>query len=433
MEKRLTPLAWCAAATLLSIGCGDASAPPDATASVDGGVGAGADGAAADAAVPDLSMSDLAGADMTVATPPDLDAPADMATGGGNPFPPGFTFLDGTSGLAGPILDASLDEAGNLWAVSPGALFILRSGAGQFRGYTNADGLHIYSVITTVAGAGPNEGYVGLEGYEDDDPFDDTLAQEQAGKAEHVHLHADGTIDSLQYADLHSDVSANYYETRSARRLVYPHAGPCAGHLFMGGNHGITHILDDSWGDHVHVEVMYPDGSLALGEFLGIAVDPATSGLWTCGRRGCGLQKWDPDPKKWVMNPYLTAFTVFTNDHGLVVPAGYEERLVGAAVTPDGRAWFLSRLFGLAVWDKGAIADVTVPGLGTGVDVAADPDGTLWVADTGKVLRFDPATGTATAFAVPSGNVRRLTMDTQSQPRTLLISTGGGVGIYRGQ
>src|SRR5438309_706659 len=81
----------------------------------------------------------------------------------------------------------------------------------------------------------------------------------------------DGSITSLHYADLHNDDSANYWETRSARRLLFVHAGPAGGHLFMGGNHGVTHVLADGWGDHVHVEAIDPTGSLLVGEWYGLA------------------------------------------------------------------------------------------------------------------------------------------------------------------
>ncbi len=267
------------------------------------------------------------------------------------------------------------------------------------------------------------------------------MAQKTVGKAEHVHLLPNGTITSVHYANLHNDNSDNYWETRSARRLLYVHTSANAGHLFMGGNHGVTNILNDGWGDHVHVEVWWmPEHSEALGEWYGLAIDPASQGLWTCGRFGCGLQNFVADPKAWVTSKgYVYAFTVFTGNHDLEVPHGYEERFHGAAVTPDGRAWFLSSLYGLASWDPksgtyATIAKVNVPGLGTGVDIAADPDGSLWIADQSHVLRFTPGNGSATPFAMlPSGDVRRVYVDTQVQPRAVYISTGDGLAIYRGK
>ena len=110
---------------------------------------------------------------------------------------------------------------------------------------------------------------------------------------------------------------------------------------------------------------------------------------------------------------------------------------MGVAVSPDGTAWFLSRRYGLASWKPAganypAIARREVPELGLPVDVAADPDGTVWLADTERVLRLDPATGGVRALPLPSGDVRRLHLDAAARPRALYVSTGRGVAIYRG-
>jgi hypothetical protein len=253
-----------------------------------------------------------------------------------------------------------------------------------------------------------------------------------------VHLQPDGTITSVHYADLHVSFDVNYWEDPSARRLLYVHDGPAAGHLFMGMNHGVDHVYQDVAGDHVHVEVYYPDGSGSYGQWYGLAVVPSTGELWTCGKEACGLEQWIADPNAWVMGRYRYAFTVFTADHSLNVAQGYREDFVGTALAPDGTVYFLSKAFGLASWLPGGsgyadVRAISVPGLGAPVDVAADPDGTLWIADTGQVLRYDPASGTATPFSVPSADIRRLTMDARATPRTLYISTGDGLAVYRGK
>ncbi len=43
--------------------------------------------------------------------------------------------------LGVPTIDASPDEAGNVWAVAPDALYIRRAGTATFRRYANAEGL----------------------------------------------------------------------------------------------------------------------------------------------------------------------------------------------------------------------------------------------------------------------------------------------------
>jgi hypothetical protein len=366
--------------------------------------------------------------DLAVVAAPDMDAPLPL-----------MEFLGGAAGLGTPVVDASPDESGNLWVVTPDALYIRRAGQTDFRRYTNADGLHIYSYITAVQGGAQDEGWVGLEGHDAPDPNLDPLNIKVEGHAEHVHLQPDGTITSLHYAELHTDVSANYWENPSARRLLYAHDGAAAGHLFMGMNHGIDHVFNDTWGDHIHVEVYFPDGSGAYGEWYGLAVLPDGT-LWTCGRMACGLVRWNPSAQAWVNAGYEYAFTVFTADHGLMVPMAYREDHVGVAVATDGTVYMLSRDFGLATWlpiaghyNYGDIRRTTVPNLGTGVDIVADPDGSLWIADQAQVLRYDPASGGATHFDLPSSDIRRLYMDTHAHPRTLYVSTGDGVAIYRGR
>jgi hypothetical protein len=389
-----------------------------------------ADGGARDLSVGDLELP----TDANVSA--DLEVAPDMSGWSGPPF----LLLGGESGLNGPIIDANPDEGGNLWAVAPDALYILRAGEKMFRRYTNADGLHIYSVITAVAGGGQSDGFVGLEGYVSDTPDTDSDEQKHVGKAEHVHLQVDGTITSLHYADMHNDNDNGHWETRSARRLLYSHDGPTAGHLFMGANHGVTHILNDGWGDHIHVEVWWmPENIERLGEWYGLAIDPKTNGLWTCGRFGCGLQNYLADPMAWVTNgKYLYAFTTFADGHPLNVASGYEEDDAAVAVTPDETVWILSKKFGLAKWhvnqqwDYSTITEVTVPGLGFPVDMVADTDGTLWFADPGQVLHYNPQDGSATPLANVPNDVRRLYLDLRSSPRGLYISTGAGIAIYHG-
>ena len=420
----------------LGVGCGSNGA-------LDGGP-ADMSAAVADQASPSEGDSSLvedaavAGPGADAASAPDLAGP-DMAMAVHE-----LVMLAGADGLGTPVIDASPDEAGNLWAVTPDALYIRRAGETRFRRYTNADGLHIDSQILSVAGGGISklgvgDGYVGLLGVETGNE-DDAPAIREPGKAEHVTLHPDGTITSVHYWNMHTDVSANFWITRSAYRLLYVHEGAAAGHVFMGGNHGISHIFDDGWGDHVHVEVYYPDHSGTYGLWFGLAMDPTTGGLWTCGKEACGLQNWAADPRAWANGKYKYAFTVFTGDHALDVPFGYRENFVGAAATPDGTAWFLSRDFGLARWrpsqggyDYQHIEVLPVPGLGTPVDVASDREGVVYIADTDKVLRLDPSTNDVRTLALPVGDVRRLYVDTRVSPRAVYVSSGSGLAVYRGR
>jgi streptogramin lyase len=66
------------------------------------------------------------------------------------------------------------------------------------------------------------------------------------------------------------------------------------------------------------------------------------------------------------------------------------------------------------------------------VDIAADPDGTLWIVDnTGRLLRFNPTSLTVQVWPGVS-NVRRVVMDSTVVPRALYVSMGTqGLAVIR--
>jgi streptogramin lyase len=66
------------------------------------------------------------------------------------------------------------------------------------------------------------------------------------------------------------------------------------------------------------------------------------------------------------------------------------------------------------------------------MDIAADPDGSLWIVDGGgRLLRFSPTAQTAQVWPGVS-NVRRVVMDTTVTPRALYVSMGNqGLAVIR--
>lgn len=370
----------------------------------------------------------------------------DMANPAG-PWPTTDQIYGSAQGLDGEVFDASPDDAQNIWAVAQGALYVMRPGTTTFKKFTAADGLHIQPFtdpdghpattwITAVAGGHANEAFVGYYGYESDNRLNDTVANEELGQADKITLNPDGTISVLKYLFRCDHGSSWCWENRSVRRMLFAHQGVAAGHLFIGFDHGVTHVFNDTFGDHIHCETWYhyPDGTITekIGEQFGLALTP-TGDLLEGSAYCSGLQSWNADPKAWVDGSFKWAFTTFTSDHALDVPADYREDMRGAAVTPDGVVWLASLTHGLVRWDPksgtfSTIAGVSAAGLPSSglMDMAADPDGTLWIVTMdGALLRFNPATSSVTTQPNVS-DVRRVVVDTTVVPRAVYVSLGGG-------
>jgi Divergent InlB B-repeat domain len=381
-----------------------------------------------------------------------------------------LTIYGTNEGLTGTVIDAGPDDAQNIWAATPDALYVLQPGQTTFKRFTEADGLHLQSFtdpngqttvsrITAMAGGHTNEVFVGYKGFEGEIPppapppccvphADFSDPRWSLGQADKVTLNPDGTIRILRYL-FRCDVSANCWEERSVRRMTFAHQGVAAGHLFIGFDHGVTHVFNDTFGDHIHVETIYHflDNSPPVqkqGEQYGLFVLP-TGDLLTGGAYGVGLQKWNPDPRAWVNEPFRWTFTIYgpaepynQGPHSLDVPAGYREDQRGVAMTADGTAWFASLTQGLASYPGGNFDRIqtytTVPGLPPSglIDMAADPDGTLWIVDSnGRLLRFDPSTLAVQVWPGISG-ARRVVMDTAVHPRAVYVAMGAnGLAVIR--
>ena len=371
--------------------------------------------------------------------------------------------------LTGTIIDASPDDAQNIWAVTPDTLYVLRPGQTTFKRFTASDGLHVQTYvdpatgqvtvtnITAMAGGHSNEVFVGYRGYEDFIPppapprccvafADFSDPRFHLGQADKVTLNQNGTIAVRRYEFL-CDVTVNCWEEASARRMVFGHSGTGAGHLFIGFDHGVTHVVNDTWGDHIHVITTwhFPDGSVTnkQGEQYGLAIFP-NGDLLTAGGYGVGRQLWNVDPKAWVMNNFAWAVTTYgpvepynTGPNSLDVPSDYRENNRGAAITPDGTSWWVSLTTGLSSARAGSLTishftNVSaLPASGL-IDIAADPDGTLWIVDdTGRLLRFNPSNLSVQVWPGVS-NVQRVVVDTTVTPRAVYASMGGqGLAVIR--
>ncbi len=403
--------------------------------------------------------------------------PGDGGVGniGAGPWPTDdLTIYGAANGLTEALVDANPDEGQNIWAAANDTLYVMAPGATTFSRFTAADGLHIgpftdpygnpaMTYITALAAGKPGQVYVGYYGYETlGDPFTDPENLKELGNGDDVKLNGSALAITRLLFRCDAEQAAGCWENRSPRRIIYQHNGVAAGHSFWGFNHGVTHILGDQFGDHVHPEVWYQpssgtEGVEKIGEFYGVAVD-GSGNLWMAGRYAVGLQPWNPIPGHvltmdgendyWVSGSFMFAFTTDTLDHGLgyqngptYEPAGYQENNRGAAVTPDGRLWLArlnqsGSLGGLVSWDPKTTNYTTIqyyPQVPVDlIDVQADVDGTLWIVQQsgGTLLRFDPATGLVTTFAGVSG-VTRISIDSTVTPRAIYASMATGLAVIR--
>ena len=410
------------------------------------------------------------------ATPPPATPPPSPPPPSAGPWPvSSLTTYGAAQGLTGIVIDAGVDESQNIWAATPAALFVLRPGQTRFTRFDENQGLHIQvytdpatgqqtvSNITAMAGGRGNEVYVGYRGYEQEipPPAPPPCCQPNAdfsdprwflGQGDKVTLNQDGTIQVRRYL-FKCDNSVNCWEERSVRRMVYSHSGVAAGHLLIGFDHGLVHLFNDVFGDHTHVQTLwhYDDGRNVqrMGDHYGIAIDDKTGEMLDGTGFGIGSHEWHPDPRAWVTGRFTWAFTTYgpampynQGAHDLIVPVDYREDNRGGAYTADGTAWWVSLRTGLSSYNHAVgqhngsfIRHYTdVPGLPASglTDLAADPDGSLWIADqSGRLLRFNLATSAVQVWPGVS-NVRRIVVDSTVTPRALYVSMGEqGLAVVR--
>jgi len=372
------------------------------------------------------------------------------------------------------VIDAGADDAQNMWVATPDSLYVLKPGQSTFRQFTAADGLHVQSFtdpngqpaisnITAIAAGHANEVFVGYKGFEGTIPppappsccvpfADFSDPRWSLGQGDKVSLSQDGSSIQARHYLFRCDGNENCWEERSVRRIVHAHQGAAAGHTFFGFDHGITQVFNDALGDHTHVQTMwhYANGQeiQRMGEQYGLDVFP-NGELLTAGGYGVGSQPYNPDPSAWWKASFVWAVT--TNGpaepynkgaHDLIVPEGYREDNRGAAVGPDGTAWWVGLQTGLSSYNhetaRGNASFIrtwnTVQGLPASglLDIAADSDGTLWIIDNNRrLLRFDPANMRIQVWPGIS-NARRVVMDTTVIPRALYVSMGvNGLAVIR--
>jgi hypothetical protein len=420
-------LAAAAVATLLAApGCADdaAVAAADASLAPDAGGPAPSDGGAGDAGVPDGGASDGGSA-----AAPAWHEAAPIAAGSVVP------------GLPDGVSDASLDEAGNVWAVDGERLYLVPAPGGPLRAFGPSDGLPVDELLS-VSGAEPGVAWVGHRGQGDAD--DDPEWMRRTGGVTRVTLSA-GTL-SVEHFELSSppgrypQYPAGRYKLRTCLRAYVVKTGPHAGDAWFGCNHGAALVtpgglvLEHHHPTYCEWRPETNSCTLRAGDVPAVAFTPEGD-VWFGGAYGVGLLDyddgggegdfWGPEP---VRNLSLFAARLAPNEHG-------SEDVTGLAVGPSGDLWAASAHSGLARRrTDGAITQWTSrDGLPADalVDVAAEPSGALWVATAREgIHRLDPATGAASALTgLPSRLGARVAVERLPHGAYLVAVVRGAVAV----
>ena len=144
----------------------------------------------------------------------------------------------------------------------------------------------------------------------------------------------------------------------------------------------------------------------------------------------------------WGFTTYGPAEPYNNGEHDFIVPEGYREDNRGAAVTPDGTAWWVSLHTGLSSYNHAiaqgktsmishytAVAGLPAAGL---MDIAADPDGSLWIVDNSGRRCASLRHLKLCRSGLGVSGVRRIVMDTTVTPRALYVSMGSqGLAVIR--
>jgi hypothetical protein len=393
---------------------------------------------------------------------------------------PGTPTVYGRSeGLTEPIVDVSVDEGENVWAVSHAALYILRPGSNRFRRYTDADGLHIARAappgIMTVAGGRSGEGFVGYNGFDIDDVQHDI--RRFAGKMDHIGLRDDGSL-AVDHVDIHNDdyvqgsaseggitdSDFSFHEDRGTRRMLYDHTYH-PGTLYIGWNHGVgrmdwSHPDPKSglpYADHIHPTAAGSDRTPRMGEWRALALDPvartgtdgrlrAAGELFMGGQYAAGAIDWTSSLYSWARNEQNPFAQVFENPPVFEVDRdGDPVNIRAIAITHDGTVFFASGpqwdpkndpLRGIARWDgtQFAYIDPFEIGLPTRaiLDMVALPDDTLAIGAGDGLFRWDPRTNlTLRIPGLPSAPVASLYLDSTVSPVALYVPTDAGLAVVR--
>lgn len=415
--------------------------------------------------------------------------PFEFGTPGPWPTSP-LTIFGAEQGLTEPILEASTDEAQNIWAVSHEALYLLRPGQARFRRYTAEDGLWLHNAeppgITAVTGGAAGEAWVGYQGADVEDTQNDPLRFR--GKLDRVVLQPDGSLRVVHY-DVHNNDAVgfdengevirlpdgkvdpqytdwSYNENRTVRRFLYDHLyNP--GTLYVGFNHGVSRIEPERYdpvhgfdfADHIHPVVRDRGGTQRMGDWRALALDPVEREhpktgerrrgmLWMGGKWTAGAMSWTPSLFDWTRNERNPFWIAFSAPPVFPVEDGEPVHLSGIAAMGDGSVYFASgpgssgfAPLGLARWKQGeGLSWLSPESIGLPspeiIDLQRLPDETLLILTQSDGLwRWEPAPvpdGVLLGqIELPTRRLSRLYVDQMVDPPAVFVGSDAGVLLLR--
>jgi len=424
------------------------------------------------------------GTDGGTPTPP----PAIVLNGGTPGTSAGWQFFGTAAGGPTRVYGASTDAAGNLWvAGGDQGLYVLTPGSTQYHRFTVADGLTGYDdgtgvhgqPVISVSGGPANTVYVGYQGltncegafeyycFKSDGSFQlDTAHQYiwKSGDADRVVLGGAGSTITVNHYDISSPPGAVAAEPQGRERLctimrvTYDSVSQS---VWFGGNHGIAWGNPDNNGliEHSHPAIngLKPNSSggysyiLLTDAYYGLSPLP-NGDLWVGGANRSGKFRYSSLSKNfWTADSDIQKNKVDVWPDAVPDEPTPSQRLddnvSDMAAEPDGSVWIGSIPLGLAHWTPTGTQYYRVTSIDPNSKVTSlerDPlDGSLWIGfmyggiarlKDGQLTNFGPAVFGSSAY----GRAADIQTDRSGATRRILVSFSGdggsaaGVWIYSG-
>jgi hypothetical protein len=328
----------------------------------------------------------------------------------------------------------SADEGGNLWAVNDTGIYTQSAGQTRFTFHSGVGQLARGDWPYAICGGAAGQAYVGYVSPENLPVLGGTPEQRLRGDLDRVALTTSGAVTLQHHYQLVNTNDPRYDEVRTVVSCVRQNdrSSPYYGEVYLGSNHAVTRIRGDGIADHRHVVFANAQGSLVIGYNWATALSP-NGNLFFANEYKVGILRPTASLPDWLsfsVNPW--ALDTYASVLG---PIEDPDRWHAAAVTPDGKHWVGSWGKGLLWMTPSPRVWKVVPGTpDTQINaLAAEANSTLWVGTHNAGLWKLTAGGQEwTRVPLPTNRVLGLEIDVRSSPRTLLIATDRGIGVYRG-